>query len=141
MAVTCRLAGVAYLALYEELAAVRSMRAAVEGRLEDLGQTTLDDLLETYRVYWRAKSDRRSVLFAESQILDPLDADHGALASWLIAPLRSSGDSTEFGNQVRNRAFALLEATAVKPDEMSTLKVAVASWTVGAPATASADSL
>ena len=49
MALTCQLARVSYLALYEELASDRGFRAAVENRLEDLGTTTLDELVGAYR--------------------------------------------------------------------------------------------
>lgn len=131
MVLTCQLAGVAYLSLYEEIAANPELRAAVAGRLEELGPTTLDELVDAYRLYWRVFSDRTSMLFNEGHVLDPLPTRHGELASWLIAPLRTSGDSTELGHSARSRALGSVTAAGVAVDDMSVLNIAVVGWSVG----------
>ena len=108
MALTCQLARVSYLALYEELASDRDFSAAVESRLEDLGPISLDEIVGAYRLDWRAATDHSSMVRDPVRALEPLDPQHGAIASWLIAPLRSTGDSTEVGNRARARALALI---------------------------------
>ena len=131
MALTCQLARVTYLALYEELASDGSFRAVVEKRLEDLGPTSLDDLVSAYRLDWRAATEASSAVCDAVRALEPLDAQHGALASWLIAPLRSSGDSTEIGNRARTRALSLVDVAGLSPEDLAGFGIAVVGWTVG----------
>lgn len=124
MAVNLDLAAGAYLALYEELLEHPDIDL-VDERAELLG-TTIMELAALYRMYWNAHVSGTLPIEGSAT---PLGEHHGALASWLMAPMRAFAPTATFGVQVFVRSVAL--ATDAGFDDLDPFKITVHGWVVG----------
>src|ERR1700742_3064297 len=110
MDLKCELSPLVFAELYRSLGADNGRAEALEERLGQLGldHQWLADAAELYEAKWVSLLSRAT----GPGDLVALTADHALLASWILAGLRQSGSSYEFGNELRQRvterAFAEL---------------------------------
>lgn len=98
----------------------------VDARAEILN-TNVIELAALYRGFWDAHVHGESLSQTDAAL--PLGDHHGALASWLMAPLRADRPSAIFSSDVRVTSLAL--ATNAGFADHTPFKVVVHGWVVG----------
>lgn len=131
MGLNCELSPLVFAVLYRMLAADSGRSELLEDRLAEVGLelTWLEEAAERYDAAWQGNRRRG----AELDGLIGLTSDHSLLASWILAALRGSGSSHDFGHDLRaavtERAVAEI---ADPPAELpSRWKPVVFGWTLG----------
>jgi hypothetical protein len=125
VALSLDLAPGSYAALYDHLRRHEHSRV-IDDRAELIG-TSLDRLAELYRGFWDAHVQSESLTTEDAA--RPIGEHHGALASWLMAPLRTLGTSAGFSARVRAAALTLADEAGI-PD-LDPFRIAVHGWVVG----------
>lgn len=131
MGLSCELSPLVFAELYRMLVADRPRAELLEERLDEVGLelSWLEEAADRYDKTWRGSLR----MAAGVQELSALSPEHSLLASWVLAPLRASGSSYEFGDVLRTAVTQ--RALAEIPSAPSTLpdrwKPVVDGWTLG----------
>lgn len=126
MELKCELSPLVFAELYQLLLSATGYRDALSERLRqvDADPEWLTTAAELYETKWQAERDT-----------DPpftVSSDHAVYASWLIAPLASTGSSLDFGAQldqsVTTRVLREVQSGTARSDAF---RPAVIAWTLG----------
>lgn len=131
MDLRCELSPLVFSELYRLLAADSARADAIDERLAGIGldHEWVEEAAEMYEAKWNS-------LVSYANSIDDLvahSADHAVLATWVLAGLRRSGSSYDFGNELRNRVTERV-MTALEPppaDVPSQWCPVVVGWTLG----------
>jgi hypothetical protein len=128
---TCELSPLVFSELYRKLARDDSYADLLEDRLAEIGRelSWLTETAERYEATWQ--SNKKAATGADDLIA--LGTDHALLASWVLAALRGSGSSYEFGDELRTAVTtrALAEIPGAPAALPSRWKPVVVGWTLG----------
>ncbi|MBB5868578.1 hypothetical protein F4553_001957 [Allocatelliglobosispora scoriae] len=131
MGLTCELSPLVFAVLYRMLSRDSARSDLLMERLGEIGRdlSWLKDAADRYEKTWQR--DRVSATGPEDFVA--LDNAHALLASWVLASMRDSGPSYDFGvdlrTQVTERVFAEVPQT---PSELLAMwKPVVVGWTLG----------
>jgi hypothetical protein len=130
---TCELSPLVYAELYRLLLADDAMRQRVEDRLDD-ARADASWLGEAERLYRRSwESQIESEAFGDIRKTSPADPRDAQLATWLIAPLRALGSSTQFSADLQREVnlaarVRFPEFNDRLPDQY---QASVIAWTLG----------
>lgn len=130
MELRCELSPLVYAVLYQKLAADtnRHRRDLIEERLNDIGWEAdwLGEAATAYEAKWQEQ-------IKDAASLSGLPTDHAELATWLLAALRSTGPSSDFGSELRAAVNerALHEITPSPAEVPPHCRPELAGWTLG----------
>jgi hypothetical protein len=131
MELKCELSPLVFAELYRMLAADSDRADVLYERLGQIGleYQWLEEAAELYEGKWN------SLLAVATSIGDYVahGADHSVLASWVLAGLRQTGSSYDFGSELRQRVTerALSELDPRPVDLPSQCRPVVIGWTLG----------
>jgi hypothetical protein len=128
---TCELSPLVFAELYRMLAADSGRSELLEERLSEvrLELPWLGEAAEQYEATWQGQ--RRMATGLDDLIA--LTPEHSLLASWVLASLRGSGSSYEFGEDLRTAVTGrfLAEIEGAPVEVPSRWKPVVFGWTLG----------
>jgi hypothetical protein len=128
---SCELSPLVFAELYRMLAGDRTRAELLEERLAEIGRDVswLEEAAERYEKTWQG--NLRVAISVDDLIA--LGPDHSLLASWVLARLRASGSSYEFGDDLRAAVTrrALTEIHSAPHELPSRWKPVVVGWTLG----------
>lgn len=131
MGLSCELSPLVFAELYRMLAGDQARAELLEARLAEigLGMIWLEEAADRYEKTWQGNL-RLSTCAEDLVALSP---DHALLASWVLAPLRASGSSYDFGDDLRAAVTqrALGEIPGAPSELPSRWKPVVVGWTLG----------
>lgn len=133
MELTCELSPLVFAELYRLLLADDKTRRRVEHRVAEAegDPSWLEDAERRYRDWWCWQVENQA--FGDIQGTSPAELRDAQLATWLIAPLRALGRSSEFGAELQRAVN--LAARAEFPGAGYHLpaqyQASVVAWTLG----------
>lgn len=131
MGLSCELSPLVFAEMYRKLAANGTCEDLLEDRLAEVGWDLawLTEAADRYEATWQANKK----VAAGVDDLIAVGADHALLGSWVLAALRGSGSSYDFGEELRRTVTtrALAEIPAAPNELPSRWKSVVVGWTLG----------
>ncbi|MFF7717125.1 hypothetical protein [Streptomyces sp. NPDC007988] len=131
MELKCELSPLVFAQLYKQLAADTDRAELLQDRLSEIGHelSWLTEAAARYEATWQGNLK----VAAGPGDLVSLSQPHALLASWLLASLRVTGSSYEFGDDLRSEVTrrALAEIPNVSVELPSPWRPVVAGWTLG----------
>jgi hypothetical protein len=128
---SCELSPLVFAELYRKLANDDSSAELLEERLVEVGWelSWLDEAAERYEATWQGNLK----VAAGPGDLVAVGDEHAVLASWMLAALRGTGSSYDFGDELRTSVTtrALAEVPSALPELPSQWKPVVVGWTLG----------
>ncbi|MBM7510288.1 hypothetical protein JOE61_004102 [Nocardioides salarius] len=131
MGLSCELSPLVFAELYRKLASEGSCAELLEERLAEVGWelSWLDEAAQRYEATWQGSLK----VAAGPGDLVAVGAEHAVLASWVLAALRGSGSSYDFGDELRVAVTtrALAEIPSAPMELPNQWKPVVVGWTLG----------
>ncbi len=131
MGLSCELSPLVFAELYRKLADDGSCAELLEERLDEVGWELpwLEEAAERYEATWQGNLK----VAAGPGDLVAIGPEHAVLASWVLAALRGSGSSYDFGDELRTSVTrrALAEVPSAPSELPSQWKPVVVGWALG----------